>query len=372
MRNDKGAYYLECTSCKVALGEGLFKCPRCGGLPVYKYLGKLRIDRSKPGIWRYSSNLPSVVNLISKGEGLTSINRIDGVLVKNEKLNPTGTYSDRASSVIASYFSSAGVREIGTFFEEDFTYSLAYYLSGVLKMEVLVSDITSANVAELSALAEMDVRLTTRPSPSVQYIEYPNPLTVEGLKTIALEVVERKVRADAIVVPARTGLLAYAIRKGLMEASEAGMDAPYEVIAAFPKGKLKPRMLEVCNDIKAVEVEEEEVLNSLMKLSRRGIKTKPLSALAYTVAEGLTNAVAIVTMGFKPATSRVKGSYIKEEVVRAIKDAGIATAYEVWKRMPTYTLRGIYRVLQSMEKRGEVCSEVRSKGARKVKYYRVC
>ncbi|MEM0453821.1 MAG: pyridoxal-phosphate dependent enzyme [Sulfolobales archaeon] len=368
-------YYLECISCGSIFRRVVFKCPKCGGLPIFRYLvRRFEVSNEKPGVWRYASYLPPINNIISRGEGLTPISNVDGVLVKNERFNPTASYSDRASAVIASYLISNKISSVITSFEEDFTYSLAYYLNGISGLEVVVKDVLSLDIGDISMILEANAKLTTTSKVGeAKYLEYMNPLTVEGLKTIAFEIVERRVKVERIVVPARTGILAYAIYKGIKESTDANMGIPYEVVAATMKGDYISNTIRVLKDIKFVEVDEEDVLNSIIKLSRRGIKTKPISALAYSVAENLGNAVAVVTMGFKTAPYYGRrNNNIKKEVYRIIKEAGEITAYEVWKRAPIYTLRGIYKLLQSMEKQKEVCSEVMYKGGRKIKYYSIC
>lgn len=369
------SYYLECISCGAIFNEVVFKCPKCGSLPVFRYLTrKFEICVKKPGIWRYSSNLPPVRDVVSRGEGLTPISKLGGVLVKNEKFNPTGTYSDRASSVIASYFLTNRISRVATYFEEDFTHSLAYYLSGISELEVLVREVLSLNVAELGAILNMGGSLTTLPNGNItKYLDYVNPLTVEGLKTIAFEIVEKKIKVERIVVPVRSGVLAYSVYKGVRELVDAGVGIPYEVVAAMVKGESVPYITKLIKGIKFIEVGEEDVLESIVKLDRKGIKTKPISALAYAVAENLGKAVVVMTMGFKTTSYYGQRNVnVRGEVYRIVKEAGEVTAYGVWKKAPVYTLRGIYKLLHSMERRGEVCSEVVYEGSRKVKYYRLC
>lgn len=367
---------LVCAKCGRAYDEITFTCPSCGWLTIFKYPGRaFRIDRAEPGIWRYSSLLPKLEKVVSKGEGLTPVNAVGGVLVKNERYNPTGTYSDRASSVIASYVLSKGIEAVSTRFEEDFTYSLAYYLSGVSSIEVVVDDPLSLDYLDVGILLRTkNVRLVSENRPPEPFLfSYAAPLTVEGLKTIAFEIHERRLRVDRVVVPARTGLLAYSVWKGFKDLEEVGMDASYEVVATAIKGARGLLITDLAKSVKVVEISGDEVLDSLLKLWKSGVKTKFLSASAYAIAENLGNSVAVVTMGFRPlSTGRRENREIRREIIRVLEYCGEATAYEVWKAFPTYSLRGMYKILEAMEKRDEVCSEFRSKGKRKVKYYRAC
>lgn len=355
--------------------EGIpLSCPLCGGLVLLRYPEpRFEVDRSKPGVWRYSL-LPKFPKAVSKGEGLTPVSSLGGVLVKNERFNPTGTYADRASAVLASYLVSSGVNTLRVRLEEDFTTSLAYYLAYYAKLYVVVSDALSLGFQDLLMLEDLGVELVSvGRAPPVTEVSYANPLTVEGLKTIAFEVYEKRVKAENVVVPAATGLLALSVAKGLEELREAGHDHHYIVTAAVLRGRGWPNLLQRYGQVKVEEVGEDEALEALVRLSKRGVKTKLLSALSYLVAENLGSSLAVVTMGFKrPARRTEESGRLREELLRALSELGEATAYELWKRVPAYTLRGTYKALLSMERLGEVCSETRSRGRRKVKYYKPC
>ncbi|MEM4831636.1 MAG: hypothetical protein QW740_04320 [Sulfolobales archaeon] len=366
---------LTCVKCGRVYSDEVLTCPSCGWPTVFTYSNKaFRIEKAEPGIWRYRSVLPKVDRVVSKGEGLTPVNSVGGVLVKNERYNPTGTYSDRASSVIASYALSRGFATVRTKFEEDFTYSLVYYLSGVSSVEVVVEDPLLLDYLDVDMLLRAgNVRLVFGESKGTSLLGYASPLTIEGLKTIAFEIYERRLRVERVVVPIRTGLLAYSIWKGFRDLEDVGISTSYEVVAASIKGVGKPSLPVFAKSIRLVEISRDEAFDSLVKLWKNGIKTKSLSASAYAVAENLGNSVAVVTMGFRPlSASRRTDREMRKEIIRVLERVGEATAYEVWKVFPAYSLRGTYKVLESMEEIGEVCSEFKSRGRRKVKYYRVC
>ncbi|MEM1623661.1 MAG: hypothetical protein QW543_05980 [Sulfolobales archaeon] len=366
---------LTCIKCGRVYSDEVLTCPSCDWPTVFTYSNKaFRIEKAEPGIWRYRSVLPKVDRVVSKGEGLTPVNSVGGVLVKNERYNPTGTYSDRASSVIASYALSRGFATVRTKFEEDFTYSLVYYLSGVSSVEVVVEDPLLLDYLDVDMLLRAgNVRLVFGESKGTSLLGYASPLTIEGLKTIAFEIYERRLRVERVVVPIRTGLLAYSIWKGFRDLEDVGISTSYEVVAASIKGVGKPSLPVFAKSIRLVEISRDEAFDSLVKLWKNGIKTKSLSASAYAVAENLGNSVAVVTMGFRPlSASRRTDREMRKEIIRVLERVGEATAYEVWKVFPAYSLRGTYKVLESMEEIGEVCSEFKSRGRRKVKYYRVC
>ncbi|MEM4922621.1 MAG: hypothetical protein QXU65_06480, partial [Sulfolobales archaeon] len=248
------------------------------------------------------------------------------------------------------------------------------YLSGVSSVEVVVEDPLLLDYLDVDMLLRAgNVRLVFGESKGTSLLGYASPLTIEGLKTIAFEIYERRLRVERVVVPIRTGLLAYSIWKGFRDLEDVGISTSYEVVAASIKGVGKPSLPVFAKSIKLVEISRDEAFDSLVKLWKNGIKTKSLSASAYAVAENLGNSVAVVTMGFRPlSASRRTDREMRKEIIRVLERVGEATAYEVWKVFPAYSLRGTYKVLESMEEIGEVCSEFKSRGRRKVKYYRVC
>jgi threonine synthase len=370
-------YYYKCISCKRIFDKPFSKCSYCKGLIIIEYSSlKFEVNKTRQGIWRYSSLLPKFSTLISKGEGLTPLIKIDkenNVYIKNEKYNPAGTYVDRSSAVIASYISENDIKRIGILYSEDFTLSLAYYLND-RSIEIFVDDIIKMDFNELTKFLSMKISIKPKSNVNegINVFEYMNPLTVEGLKTILFEIYEKNANVENIVVPAETGILAFSLYKGLKELCNAGLDVPYNVIAVMSRDVSQPNIIMNLKDIKIIKVDNEEIVTSFVKLYEKGIKTKPLSAMSYIVAENLKNSVAVITMGFKTSsTFHVKKETLRDNVMKILKEKGPMTAYQIWNEYPHYTLRGIYKALKNMELKGEVEVSIRDKGLRKVKYYKV-
>lgn len=331
-----------------------------------------RVDHSESGVWRYSPILPPIQTKVSLGEGLTPVTRIGDVFVKNERFNPTGSYSDRASAVIASYIkSSRGIGGAVTIpYVRDFTRSLVYYLETLgYKARVYPQRLLDVELEDLMFFASREVELVGVVSPNDLFIDYVNPLTVEGLKTIVFEVYENRLPVERVVVPAETGLLAISMLKGLMDIGGDGGDV-YEVIAVAIKGFDIP-LLHGVKGVRVVEVQESEVYGAFRRLMARGVKTKPLAALSFYIAEALGKAVAVITMGYRSAPSTVR-SPVKKLVLEILSRKGPLTAYDIWKEKPVYTLRAVYKAVKDMEMRGEICFSIASRGRRRVKLYRVC
>jgi len=320
-------------------------------------------------VWRYSSLLPQLPVLVSKGEGLTPITRIEGVLVKNERLNPTGSYADRASAVISSYVKSRGLRALRVVYEPGFARSISYYLGDHVKATYCLEDAVSVDVEELFDVAERG-ELSTCGSGEGEVVDYASALVVEGLKTIVFEIVERGLSVDYIVAPAKTGVLAYSLAKGLGELEESGLDVSIEVIAVHLKKSPPPLSLRY-RRVRFIGVSQDEFLESFRLLVKKGVYTAPLSAMGFHVARSLERAVAVLTVGYRTRPKR-RRRWLTEKIIRALEELGKATAYEVWRNIPEASLRGVYKAIKSLVAEGVVCEEPSTRGRRKIMLYKLC
>ncbi|MEM1560748.1 MAG: pyridoxal-5'-phosphate-dependent protein subunit beta [Ignisphaera sp.] len=371
---DEQSLLFKCLRCGYEIEEGNLLqsyCPRCNGILGIEYREAVfRIVSSGKGVWRYQSLLPPIRSRVSLGEGLTPLSRVRKLLVKNERFNPTGSYADRASALIASYVKDLSVERIVAPYVRDFTRSLTYYLISLgVEVGVKVSSIFDIELDDIVFFSLKSVNIFREINTEVMYVDYVNPLTIEGLKTIVFEVYEKRVDVERIVVPAETGLLALSIQKGLRDLQISGCEFNCEVVAAKIKGIDAP-LLNGVQGIHVVEVMEDEVYEAYKKFVSKGFKTKPLATLSYYVAELLGNALAVVTMGFiSPSRGR---SIVKKHIVEILSKKSPLTAYEIWKEKPIYTLRAIYKAVKDMETRGELCFDIAAKGKRKIKLYKIC
>jgi threonine synthase len=125
--------HLECTNCGAhADADELHGvCPRCGKVLFARYdLDRLRAALPRdalrgrpPSLWRYFEALPvrDPANVVTLGEGLTPLLPLPGlarafgvgaVYVKDEGLNPTGTFKARGMAVAVSRARELGVRTL--------------------------------------------------------------------------------------------------------------------------------------------------------------------------------------------------------------------------------------------------------------------
>ena len=111
-----------CTNC----GRGYppkgfpYQCPKCGGLFDFSAPPKFdtsRFEPSQPGIWRYchTFRLPPGAEPVSLGEGNTPLVRVKAferdIYFKCEYQNPTGSFKDRGSTLIAAWLKLRGMAE---------------------------------------------------------------------------------------------------------------------------------------------------------------------------------------------------------------------------------------------------------------------
>ncbi len=368
-----GAVASRCLDCGWR-GEGIhLRCAACGGVTVLEYgEPSLRVERGEASMWRYRGLLPGFPRVVSMGEGLTPLRTVDGVAIKNERKNPTGAYSDRAASLIASYLASSGWGRARVEYAEDFAYSVSHYARGLAEVTIVVGDAMGADAEELLRARRLGAGVELGgPAPDVPYA---NPLTFEGLKTILLEIYERGVKAEYVVVPVERGVLAFSLCKALRELAELGADPGYTVVGALVEGQGVPRLLGYCGGLARVEaVEPAEALRALFRLDDLGVRTKAVSAAAYAVARSLGRSVAVITIGEKREGRRGGAGRLGSEILRLLGKHGGLTAYELWKLLGGYSLRGVYKALKTLEGEGLVCAKYVVRGAgRKVKTYELC
>ncbi|MFB6490178.1 MAG: pyridoxal-phosphate dependent enzyme [Thermoproteus sp. AZ2] len=310
-----------CLRCGYRGREGP-RCPRCG-FPLIVEPGRFKVIKTRPNIWRYEPAI-GVPQGVTLGEGLTPLKRVGDVLVKDEGRNPTGSYADRGSAVVASAYSEG---EAAVAFEPDFALSLGAYLSAKRVRTKVYVDPEYVDYAELLELLRLRLVSVEFGPPRGATLQYGDPYFLAGVKTIAYEIYERVPRADAVVVPVGKGLLALAVYEGFRELEEWGlMPAPKIILAKHRGAPAAGDVVEWLSGRAAVEeVEAEEAVRAVAELAGGGIYAKPLSAMAYAAARGIPNAVAVITgTGLRKIKPRIYPSVggLQQEVLEALRGGG--------------------------------------------------
>ncbi len=200
-----------------------------------------------PGIWRAWPLLPIVspADVVSLGEGATPL--IPGrsfedlqVFIKNESVNPTGSFKDRYDCVSVNVARSLGYGGVVCASTGNHALAVAAYAAAAgLSCLTIVADSASEQVLatlEVHGAATRVVRPEDRFDILAEEAErglFPvglfmpgptsNPFGVEGYKTIAYELFEQLGKIpDAVVFPCARGNGLYGTWKGFRELSTMG------------------------------------------------------------------------------------------------------------------------------------------------------
>jgi threonine synthase len=228
-----------CPKCGEILDEFRYDCPRCGGVLLADYRER-RFEPNGSGIWRYQSMLP-VAKRVSLGEGNTPLVRRrdvqEPVFMKLEGDNPTGSFKDRGVSVVISHARALGFETATVASTGNMGASVAAYCAYAnMKARIFIpKDVPEEKVLQMRAygaeLVEKEGDFSDIVRASVEEAEKGdaylastglNPLFLEGLKTVGLELFEQMGVPDWIVVPTGTGGLLTAIFKGFRELRDLG------------------------------------------------------------------------------------------------------------------------------------------------------
>ena len=262
--------YFECAKCgnRVSADTPHTLCPLDAGTLYVRYdMEALRRDarREHPaelaaasavslGMWRYRDVLPDV-EPVTLGEGWTPIvrsKRYDGLLIKEEGTNPTGTFKARglglavtmakhyglrhlavpsagnAAGALAAYAAAAGIAA-HIFMPQDVP--LANYLEGILygadvtMVDGLISDCARLVAAKVSQSKFQESQGQIWPEDVWFDIStLKEPFRVEGKKTMGYEVVEQLgwQYPDAIFYPTGGGVGLIGMWKAFEEMEELG------------------------------------------------------------------------------------------------------------------------------------------------------
>ena len=341
-----------CTNCGKAYPDRKLpnRCPKCGGLFDYSGIwtyDPADLDPSQPGIWRYraSFGLPEMVRPVSLGEGGTPLVWVSAfgrqIALKCEFLNPSGSFKDRGSTILASLLQARGVKEAVEDSSGNAGASMAAYAARAgVRLRVFVPAAASgpkrtqivAYGAELvpvpgtrTAVSEAVQRAAD--SGAVYASHAFLPFNLPGYATAAYEIVAQLDGQvpGAVLVPAGQGGFLLGLARGFeaMRAAGAGPGLPkmigvqaracaplWALFSAGPEG-LKfvaenPTLAEgvrtrfpvrgdavlravgVCaGSIEAVD--EAEILPARDRLARLGLYVEPTSAIVWAALERLVD-----------------------------------------------------------------------------------
>lgn len=357
---------IRCSSCSQpypAVGVP-FRCPACGG--IYDFDGPPdfdpeSIDPGLPGLWRYRSafELPAAAPVVSLGEGLTPLlwEEWNGgpVGFKLDYLNPTGSYKDRGSAVLASQLLARGVSEAVEDSSGNAGASFAAYAARAgMRARVYVPESASgpkriqierfgadlrpiAGPRSAAALAVLEEAQRGVPYASHAYL----PFGLAGIATIAYELWQQAGEIGTVIAPVGHGGLLLGLVRGFTALKKrgcierlpffAGVQAAAcaPLVAAFERGleamesagegptaaegvrvRRPVRAEALLREIRPgsgtfLAVPEEQILPAAGELARKGIYIEPTSALVWAAFRQLSGKIPA------PAILILSGSGLK-------------------------------------------------------------
>lgn len=232
-------------------------CPKCFA-PVdviYDYdsihVSRDSFDARPRTLWRYKELLPvqESRNIVDLNAGFTPLHRCSNlerllhlkeVYVKNDGLNPTGSFKDRPASVAISKALEFNLKTVGAVSTGNLAAAVAAHAAKArLPCYVFIPQgIEQSKIAQIQAYGPhiLSVKGTYDDANRLAYVaseEYGwaianitmRPYYVEGSKTLALEVCEQLAwqPPDHMIVAVGSGALMRAIWKGLSEAKRIGL-----------------------------------------------------------------------------------------------------------------------------------------------------
>lgn len=320
---------LECWRCgfQTEYEPGLYVCRNCGE-PLL-----VRSDFHE-SLRREGTLIPQELRIVSLGEGKTPLIRgREGIYLKLDYLNPSGSFKDRGAATAVSEALNRGCRLIieDSSGNAGISYSAYAGRAGIKARIYVPYDAPLGKKNLLKALGAEVIEAPTRDEAARLavsdmegcYVGHRiNPYFLEGMKDLALELVRELGEVDYVVCPLASGTLLIGLWKGYGELIEAGLikRAPklvavqacgYESLAKYYKPYMNvcrsraqlpdgirltdaPRLQHVAEILKETEglytvVDDNLTLPYLRELWREGIVAEPTSAYGYAVARELMN-----------------------------------------------------------------------------------
>jgi threonine synthase len=243
----RATHHLACSDCDWR-GEPAprYACPRCGASLSVGYDrppdGGWTVDR--PGLWRYGPLLPNRDEPTSLGEGGTPLlraARLGGVWLKNETVNPTGSFKDRPVSVATTMARELGLAGLLCASTGNTAVSVAAYgaRAGLPVACLVPRTAPRAKLAQIQAAGALLISVDGSYSDTHAMAgeaarrcgwadltsTYVNPYMLEGDKTVGLELFEQLGGRvpEWVVVPVGAGPLLAGVHKAFAELRALGV-----------------------------------------------------------------------------------------------------------------------------------------------------
>jgi len=406
-----------CTSCNKEFSKPLLRCPECDSIiSIPPIEGPAPSEINLTSMWSLHHFLPSFKRPISLVEGNTPLLQLgkdpelSNLNIKLEFRNPTGTFRDRACSLIVSDAFQNNVTTIVGASTGSFSISLSAYAAkaNINSINVIPQNLELSKIEQMklygSKVIEQGETVSDAISASEEiakkekaYFASPekNLLTIEGQKTISLELILQKDHVDSIIVPRGSGSLVYSIFRGLEDALESNWidEMPKIIAVSLEKTKTaylaesleikQPFLLSEVKEIltrtngKEIQVKAGTMIEEAINIAKNeGIFIEPASASVLAASKILIkneeisplSSVAILTgSGFNALNifaSQLRGkkkivwglsesSTTKFEILNLIAEKKANYGYSIWKALgESQSLQSIYQHLNELKIRG--------------------
>ncbi|MEM1703441.1 MAG: pyridoxal-phosphate dependent enzyme, partial [Zestosphaera sp.] len=206
----------------------LYTCESCGE--------PLLVDSDfRESLRRENTLIPRELRVVTLGEGKTPlIKSREGVYLKLDYLNPSGSFKDRGAATAVSEALNRGCRLVieDSSGNAGISYSAYAGRAGIKARIYVPYDAPSGKKNLLKALGAEVIEAPTRDEAARLavsdlegcYVGHRiNPYFLEGMKDLALELVKELGEVDYVVSPLASGTLIIGLWKGYRELVEAGI-----------------------------------------------------------------------------------------------------------------------------------------------------
>ncbi|MHA1728359.1 MAG: pyridoxal-phosphate dependent enzyme [Promethearchaeota archaeon] len=418
----------ECTECGQEFDKPYLWCRKCNSLVSVPFIeGPPASEIRLHSMWSLKPFFPSFKSPISLFEGATpilklkNIPKLEKLNVKLEFRNPTNSFRDRASSLIISdaveknfksiinastgsfsisisaYSAKASIQSISVFFKNQ-----NIELSKIEQLKVYNSEIRKSG--ETFKEAKLFASQIAKQKQGYFPIPNNNLLTIEGQKTIGLEIALQMKNIESIIVPRGSGSLILSIYKGLKDAQASNWIDNLPVIYSVSLKESyvshlvesleieEPPLYEKITDIlketggKEFKIDPNVMVEDALILSKKeGMFVEPASASVISAARKLVdnydinldltiailtgsgiNALNIFASQMRDIKKVVWGlspsSTSKFEILNIIDQNKANHGYAIWVSMgKSRSIQSTYQHLSELEKKGLISYRVAEK-----------
>jgi len=419
-----------CSACGQANDPPWLWCPQCGSLiSIPPIEGPRASEVHLHSMWDLQAFLPKFDRPISLIEGATPVSPVRNILplqnlnLKLEFRNPTGSFRDRASSLLIT---DALRNQKSLLIAADtgsFSISLAAYAAhaGILMKNVVPSNLELSKIEQMKIYHSEVLQSGETVEEAIHLAKemteheggyFPTPesnlLTIEGQKTIGLELALQVRDLQAVIIPRGSGALFLSVYRGLKDAQASGWinDLPVFYAVALERTFVThlaeslevqgPKLLKKVTEIlaetggKEISIGANTMLDDAITLAQQeGHFIEPASASVIAAAKILVankaitpaatvailtgsgvNALNVFAAQMRGTKKVVWGlstsSTTKFEVLNLIAEGKALHGYAIWAALgKVHTLQSIYQHLTELEQRGIITSEPSEKKKKK-------